>query len=94
MAATDDGEGASRERDQRIVDLALQAVYKGTGKGKSAVLEMVRFGMKRSTKVANVAKMDAEGQWKERKQRPREWWQGRNQSMLDVWQGRTHCSVV
>ena len=59
MAATDDGEGASRERDQRIVDLALQAVYKGTGKGKSGVLEMVRVGMKRSTKMANVAKMEA-----------------------------------
>ena len=33
MAAKDDGESA-REGDQRIVDLALRAVYKGTGKGK------------------------------------------------------------
>ena len=34
MAAKDDGENASQEGDQRIIDLALQAVYKGTGKGK------------------------------------------------------------
>ena len=34
MAARDDGENASQEGDQRIIDLALQAVYKGTGKGK------------------------------------------------------------
>ena len=34
MAAKEDGENASQEGDQRIVDFALQAVYKGTGKGK------------------------------------------------------------
>ena len=34
MAAKEDGEGPSQEGDQRIVDLALQVVYKGTGKGK------------------------------------------------------------
>ena len=34
MAVKEDGEGASQEGDQRIVDLALQAVYKGTSKGK------------------------------------------------------------
>ena len=34
MAARDDGENASQEGDQRIIDLELQAVYKGTGKGK------------------------------------------------------------
>ena len=34
MAAKEDGENASQEGDQRIMDLALQAVYKGTGKGK------------------------------------------------------------
>ena len=33
MAASD-GENSSQEGDQRIIDLALQAVYKGTGKGK------------------------------------------------------------
>ena len=30
---TEDGENATQEGDQRIVDLALQAVYKGTRKG-------------------------------------------------------------
>ena len=34
MAAKEDGENVSQEGDQRIMDLALQAVYKGTGKGK------------------------------------------------------------
>ena len=34
MAAKEDGENASQEGNQRIIDLALQAVYKGTGKGK------------------------------------------------------------
>ena len=34
MAAKQDGESVSQEGDQRIVDLALQAVYKGTNKGK------------------------------------------------------------
>ena len=32
MAAKDDGQIAREEGDQRIVDLALQAVYRGTGK--------------------------------------------------------------
>ena len=34
MAAKEDGESASQEGDQRLVDLALQAVWKGTDKGK------------------------------------------------------------
>ena len=34
MAAKEDSENASQEGDQRIIDLALQAVYKGAGKGK------------------------------------------------------------
>ena len=33
MTAKEDGGNVSQEGDQRIVDLALQAVYKGTGKG-------------------------------------------------------------
>ena len=33
MAAKGDGENSREEGDQRIMDIALQAVYKGTGKG-------------------------------------------------------------
>ena len=33
-ATKDDDESVRAEGDQRIVDLALQAVYKGIGKGK------------------------------------------------------------
>ena len=36
MAAKEDGENATQEGDQRIIDLPLQAVYKGIGKGKCA----------------------------------------------------------
>ena len=34
MAAKEDGESGSQEGDERIMDFALQAFYKGTGKGK------------------------------------------------------------
>ena len=34
MAAKDDGEHLREEEDERIVYIALQAVYEGTGKGK------------------------------------------------------------
>ena len=56
MAAKDDGESARDEGYQRIVDFALQAVYRGTGKGTW------RFGKGQSwndkgTKVAKVATM-------------------------------------
>ena len=34
MAAKEDGENASQAGDQRIMDIALQAVHRGTGKGK------------------------------------------------------------
>ena len=44
MATKEDGENASQEGDQRIVDLALQAVYKGTGKGKWGFGKVVRAG--------------------------------------------------
>ena len=50
MSTKEDGENVSQEGDQRIVDLALQAVYKGTGKGNWA-LENVRAGMRRAAKA-------------------------------------------
>ena len=34
MAAKEDGESGSQEGDQRIMDFALQAVYKGQAKAK------------------------------------------------------------
>ena len=42
MAAKDDGERLREEGDQRIVDFALQAVYKETDKGKCSVGERKR----------------------------------------------------
>ena len=56
MAAKDDGGTSREEGDQRIVDVALQAVYRGTGKGKLS-FGRVRVGMKKDSKVAKVAKM-------------------------------------
>ena len=42
VAAEDDGESLSEEGDQRIVDFALQAVHKETGKGKLSAGERKR----------------------------------------------------
>ena len=50
MATKEDGENASQEGDQRIIDLTLQAVYKGTGKGK--------WGFGKMRKVTKVAKVE------------------------------------
>ena len=54
MATKEDGENARQEGDQRIVDFALQAVYKGIGKGKWG------FGKGQSwnEKVAKAAKAE------------------------------------
>ena len=53
MAAKEDGENASQEGDQRIMDLAVQAVYKGTGKGKWSFSKGQNW-----RRVAKVAKME------------------------------------
>ena len=55
MAAEDDGEDSKEAWDQRIKDLALQAVYKGTNRGNWSVGK--GQNLKRSTQVAKVAKM-------------------------------------
>ena len=78
MATKEDGENASQEGDQRIVDLALQAVYKGTGKGKW-VLARVRAGMRKVAKAAKaeertrgrkaVARKEAKGRRKVAKEK-------------------------
>ena len=45
------------QTDQRIMDVALQAVYKGTGKGIWDGREKDQAGIYRSTQVAKVARM-------------------------------------
>ena len=95
MAAKEDGENVSQEGDQRIMDLALQAVYKGTGKGKWGSGNGQKWNEKGDKGGKDGGKNSwAEGQRQERRQRARERWQGRIQNLLDVWQGRTHCSLV
>ena len=90
MAAEDDGESLREEGDQRNVDLALQAVYKGTSRGKWSFGMGQSWNEKRyqSGKGGKGGRKEpmTEGQWQEWKQRAREKWQGRNQSMLDLWQ--------
>ena len=83
-AAKEDGESASEEEDERIVDLALEAVYKELVK-ESGVLARVRVGM---AKVAKVAKMG--GRTHGRKAVARKEAKGTRK----VEQDRTHCSVV
>ena len=53
MEAKEDGESVSQEGDQRIMDLALQAVYKEQAKenGDSA---KVKFGMRQAAKVGRM----------------------------------------
>ena len=50
MAAKEDGEGASQEGDQRIVDHSLQAVCKGTGKGNGDSAK-AKIGVRKAAKV-------------------------------------------
>ena len=73
MAAKEDGESASQEGDQRIMDLALQAVCKGTSKGKWT------FGKGQNWNEKRVAK----GQRHERRKRARKGWQGRFQLSIE-----------
>ena len=53
MAAKDDGANSREEGDQRIMDLVLQAAYKGTGKGKGSLGKGQRWNEKRSGKGGN-----------------------------------------
>ena len=96
MAAEEDGESVSKEGDQRIMHLALQAVHKGTGKGKWRYSSNVKIGMRKAAKVERMEERTRgrRGQRQERRKRAREGWQRRIQNMLDVRQDRTHCSLV
>ena len=94
MPAKYDGESAREEGDQRIVDLALQAVHSGTGgvkwnlgKGQKGV----PWGQRRQRwRKEPVAK----GQLQERQHGARERRKGRRQNMLDVWKSRTHSNKI
>ena len=54
MAAKEDGENASQEGDQRIIDLALQAVSAKELAKESGALARVRIGMRRVAKAARM----------------------------------------
>ena len=77
MAPKDDGEILREEGNQRIVDLALHAVYMRTGKAKWS------FGKGQSwtEKGYQGGKRGKEERTHGRKGR----WHGRTQSMLDSW---------
>ena len=83
MAVKEDGENASQEGDQRIVDFALPAVYKGTDKGKWSFSKCQSWNEKGGKRWQRWREeFMAERQWQERMQRARERWQLRNQNML------------
>ena len=91
MAAREDGECVSQEGDQIIMDLALQAVYKGTGKGKWGCSKGQNWNENGGTGGKDGGKNSwQKGSGKKRRKRAREGWQ----RMLDVRQDRTHCSLV
>ena len=92
MASKDDGESV-REEDQRIVDRALQAVYKRTGKGTWSFGKGQNWSGWQRWQRRRKESM-AKWQQQERQQRARERWQGRMQNLMGVWKSRTHSSVV
>ena len=95
MATKEDGENASQEGDQRIIDLALQAVYKGIGKGKWSFGKGQSWNEKGSKGSKSVGKNSwQKGSGKKGGKGHGERWQRRNEDMLDVRQDRTHCSLV
>ena len=87
MAAKEYGENASQEGDQRIVDFALQAVYKGTGKGK------FNFGKGQSWNEKGGTD-GGKNSWQKGSKGQEKGGTGETKNMLDVWQDRTHCSLV
>ena len=91
MAAKEDGENASQEGDQRIIDLALQAFYEGTRNGKWSFGKGQNCGKGGKDEEKNSwqkgsGKTGGKGQEKGGK--------GEIQNVLDVRQDRTHCSLV
>ena len=93
MTAKEGGESMSQEGDQRIVDLAMQAVYKGTGKGKWGFGKGQSWNEKRGkgSKMEERSRGRKAAATKEAKGKRKV---GRNKNMLDVRQDRTHCSLV
>ena len=86
LAAKDDCGSSTEEGDQRIVELALQAVYKGTDRGKCSL----GIGQSRNEKACQVGKTGGLNSWhkgsgKKGSKRARDRWQGRKQNRLDLW---------
>ena len=84
------GENASQEGDQRIVDFALQAVHRGTGKGKFS------FGKGQSwnEKGGKGGTDGGKKSWQKGSKGQEKGGKGETKNMLDGWQDRTHCSLV
>ena len=84
MAAKEDGESVSQEGDQRIVDLTLQAVYKGTGKGNWGFGKGQNCNEKGGKGGRGWRKeFVAEGQRQERRKRARKGWQRKFQLSME-----------
>ena len=88
MATKEDGESTSQDEDQRIIDLALQAVYKGFGKGKWGFGK----GQSWSAKDSKGGKGGGKSSWQ--KGSGKKGRKGRDENVLDMWKDRTHCSRV
>ena len=72
LAAQGDGEHLREERKQRIVDLTLEVVHQGTGKGhlnfgKGQSWNEIGYQGGEGGKDANQVELVAERQWQERK---------------------------
>ena len=83
-----------REEDQRIVNLASQAVYKGTGDGKCD-FGQVQSGNGKGYHGGKGGKDGGKNSWqkgsgKKNSREHEKRWQEKNQILLDMWKNRAH----
>ena len=76
------------------MDIALQAVYKGTGKGKWGFGKGQKIGMRRVAKAVKMEERTPGRKAAARKEAKGKRKVVRNQNVFDVRQDRTHCSLV
>ena len=63
MAGKGDGGNLRQERGQRISDLGLQAVYKGTGRGKLSFGKCSELERKKGYQVGQDANQRGKNSW-------------------------------
>ena len=99
MAAKVDGENLREEGDHRIVDLALLAVNKGTGKGKGSLGKGQSWSGYQGDKGGKDSQQGGKKSWQKGSGKTGSSGQGKrgtgeNRAWWICGKNRTHCSVV